>query len=243
MQTIQITSALNDSINLIDNPWFIVNEDQIVGIYENRDQARRAKKEEGIAGKIFSRDHVILELAYLSSALPDETITEADEAELAATIDAEEDSSGVTGFETHKLTHCPHCGVHLSNGVGEHLQEVNGKQIKHKKFEYECLGCGEEFGPAICEGGKSSAETGTAHEAQKTSLKLDRTITARMEETDVVLGTWPNANQMWKANLDWMTSGQQDGLTAKLYKAAKVGEQISVIINGRIFNLVNVVGV
>lgn len=44
---------------------------------------------------------------------------------------------------------CPHCGLELSNGVGHHGQDVNGKKIKHKKFKFECLGCGEEFGPAI----------------------------------------------------------------------------------------------
>lgn len=46
-------------------------------------------------------------------------------------------------------TYCPHCGIHLDNGVGYHGQDVNGKAIKHESFEYECLACGEEFGPEI----------------------------------------------------------------------------------------------
>ncbi len=45
----------------------------------------------------------------------------------------------------------PHCGIHLSSGIGVNLQEVNVEVIKHKAFEYECLACGEEFGPAIAE--------------------------------------------------------------------------------------------
>jgi hypothetical protein len=53
------------------------------------------------------------------------------------------------GYETHGLTHCPHCNIHLDNGIGEHGQEVNGKIIKHDKFQYVCLACGTEFGPAI----------------------------------------------------------------------------------------------
>lgn len=53
------------------------------------------------------------------------------------------------GFEIHGLTNCPHCGIHLSNGIGEHEQDVNGKSIEHSKFRYECLACGTEFGPEI----------------------------------------------------------------------------------------------
>lgn len=134
--------------------------------------------------------------------------------------------------------HCPSCGIHLSNGIGCHDQEVNGKKIKHDKFEYVCLACNEEFGPAIRKG-KSSNPTGEVREAMKTSLKLDRTITAYDAEM-VQIGVWKNAFQMWKEHTDWMTSAQQDSLTAKLYKAAKQGEKISVVINNRTFELVNV---
>lgn len=48
-----------------------------------------------------------------------------------------------------EFVHCPHCGIHLDNGVGYHGQEVNGKTIEHDALEWECLACGEEFGPAI----------------------------------------------------------------------------------------------
>lgn len=44
---------------------------------------------------------------------------------------------------------CPHCDIDLSNGVGEHLQEVNDQVIRHDEFQFECLSCGIEFGPAI----------------------------------------------------------------------------------------------
>jgi len=44
---------------------------------------------------------------------------------------------------------CPHCGVCLDNGIGQHLQEVNDYLVKHEKYEYACLSCGGEFGPAI----------------------------------------------------------------------------------------------
>ena len=46
-------------------------------------------------------------------------------------------------------TNCPHCEVTLSNGVGHHGQIVNGTRILHENFQFECLACGEEFGPKI----------------------------------------------------------------------------------------------
>jgi hypothetical protein len=69
----------------------------------------------------------------------------------------------------------------------------------------------------------------------KDSLKLDRTI--RCVQTG---DTWKNAYQMWVANPDWMTSSQQDRLTAQLYAAAKEGERKQITINDRTFELVNV---
>lgn len=71
----------------------------------------------------------------------------------------------------------------------------------------------------------------------KSSLKLDRTI--RCVTTK---GVWKNAYQMWREHPEWMTSSQQDRLTAQLYKAAKNGEKLKVEINGRSFELVNVEG-
>lgn len=72
----------------------------------------------------------------------------------------------------------------------------------------------------------------------KSSLKLDRTITCLQTGE-----TWKNAYQMWVAHPDWMTSSQQDRLTAQLYAAAKAGEQRQLSINDRTFMLVNVAGV
>ena len=77
-------------------------------------------------------------------------------------------------------------------------------------------------------------ETKITREAQKTSMKLDRTIIC-VETAQV----WKNAHQMWKENPTWMTSAQEDALTRKLYVAAKVGKLETVVINGRSFQLVN----
>ena len=72
----------------------------------------------------------------------------------------------------------------------------------------------------------------------KDSLKLDRTIIC-VNTGD----TWKNAYQMWREHQDWMTSAQQDRLTAQLYAAAKNGEQKIIEINDRSFMLVNIKGV
>ena len=77
----------------------------------------------------------------------------------------------------------------------------------------------------------------TGRTAMKGSLKLDRTI--RCVNTGT---TWDNAHQMWKVHMDWMTTGQQDRLTSQLYSAAKQGVRKQVTINGRTFELVNVIG-
>lgn len=67
------------------------------------------------------------------------------------------------------------------------------------------------------------------------SLKLDRRITCLSTG-----GIWDNAHQMWKERPEWMTSGQQDRLTAQLYAAAKEGRKIVVEVNNREFQLLNV---
>ena len=79
------------------------------------------------------------------------------------------------------------------------------------------------------------AHSATQADTMKTSLKLDRKIVA-LDENKV----YDNAYRMWKANPSWMTSSQQDTLTAKLYAAAKKGDKITVEINGRAFELLNV---
>lgn len=77
--------------------------------------------------------------------------------------------------------------------------------------------------------------TGKERPLMKTSLKLDRQI-IRIDSEQV----WKNAHTMWVENPDWMTSSQQDRLTAQLYKAAKRGEQIIVAVNDIRFQLLNV---
>lgn len=51
-------------------------------------------------------------------------------------------------------THCPHCGIHLDNGLQdfENMLDAhkNQSEIEPITHEFMCLGCGEEFGE-VCE--------------------------------------------------------------------------------------------
>jgi hypothetical protein len=143
-----------------------------------------------------------------------------------------EEASRPYGYTVHGHDNCPHCGIHLSNGVGEDGQEVNGKPIKHDAFQYECLGCGAEFGPAIKNHYvRPNGAPLTSRPAMVESLKIDRQIIS------VASGiVYKNACQVWKAGL--VSASQGDRLSAVLYGAAKAGNRLmSVTVNGHVFAL------
>lgn len=62
--------------------------------------------------------------------------------ELAARMD--KSALGADGVEGH----CPHCGVHLSNGFSLHEK---GETQAHNHFCFLCLGCRGEWGPSVAE--------------------------------------------------------------------------------------------
>lgn len=118
--------------------------------------------------------------------------------------------------------------VYGASGSGLPVEEEESKE--EVKYETEAMKVQQAVAEAV--------RTEIKREAQKTSMKLDRTI--MVYENGKAVGTWKNACAMWKQHPDWMTSAQEDGLTKKLYDAAKRGEKIVVEINGRAFELVNV---
>ena len=133
---------------------------------------------------------------------------------------------------SYGISHCPSCGIHLDNGVGHDGQDVNGKVIRHKHFEYECLGCNTEFGPLVRRARPvaSGAKVGP-RPAMVESLKLDRRIVHI--DTGVV---YKNANCVYKAGL--VSSAQGDRLSSVLYRAAKAGNrQEHVVVNNSTFRL------
>jgi len=136
---------------------------------------------------------------------------------------------------------CPYCGD-TANGCT--YDDAPGKETEYMFCHICNTSFSSEDGHLRSARKASSGNrqvSDTQAETMKTTLKLDRTIVATDgDEEALVLGEWKNAFQMWKEHADWMTSAQQDGLTAKLYKAAKEGKQIAITINGRDFYLKNV---
>lgn len=62
---------------------------------------------------------------------------------------------------------CPHCGVHLDNGISMHGDIVEDKPLQNEEFIYECMGCGGEFGPAITDTPATPAPKGTGIKIEK----------------------------------------------------------------------------
>lgn len=65
-------------------------------------------------------------------------------------------------IEQYGFAYCPHCGIHLANGVQDydsmedHAKQENDPSCKIS-HEFLCLGCGEEFGAVIEEKEKPAA--------------------------------------------------------------------------------------
>lgn len=66
MQTIQITAKFAAALEAIrtagKTPWVIINEEQAVGVYAGRTQARDAKAADKLIGKIVKDDEVVFEV-------------------------------------------------------------------------------------------------------------------------------------------------------------------------------------
>lgn len=86
---------------------------------------------------------------------------------------------------------CPHCGIHLSNGIGSHGQEVNNGVILHKEYEFCCLACEGEFGPAI-----KKVAVPTVKAAKK--APVEHTEESTVERPCKL--TWAIADEMTKSN-------------------------------------------
>lgn len=53
-------------------------------------------------------------------------------------------------FELYGEVYCPHCGVHLENGVIAHGDEDGeGGFIENHSYQYSCMKCMGEFGPEL----------------------------------------------------------------------------------------------
>jgi hypothetical protein len=81
----------------------------------------------------------------------------------ATKVETDEDLDFI---QFYGYSHCPHCGIHLSNGVTDFdgvvdAQGTVAKAAKIMRHEYCCLGCNGEWGPVAMRGsGGRKAPTG-----------------------------------------------------------------------------------
>lgn len=164
MTKLTITATFAAAAAEIKSPWVINNGVDLRGPFASREAARTAKVEQELGGRVEK-----FELANY-------------------VVETEDDGSSVHGFSTHGLLRCPSCDSHLSNGVGNHGDEVNGKAVKHASHQYACLGCGAEFGPALKK--KVAAAKTTDAKTHQNSSSIERPTKA----------VWHIADEMKAAN-------------------------------------------
>lgn len=168
MTKLTITSAFAAAAADLKNPWVINNGVDLKGPFAGREAARAAKAEQELGGKIEKFELGNFEV---EAAIPTTTMA---------------------AFGSHGLTHCPGCGAHLSNGVGHHMQEVNGKTIKHKAKEYVCLACDTEFGPDIQVAAPKAPKKTVAHVNSST---IERPTKAVWHIADEMKAANPNVRR------------------------------------------------
>ena len=146
MKTIKITAAF--ALLLETSTWVIINEDFAVGTYKSRTSAREAKAS-GLAGKVLNKSEVEFEIVGQEVAAKPTAL------DLLAALEKqeaakEEEICHPYGFKTHGFDNCPHCNIHLENGLLQAGEEMgDGKPLIPEKFEFFCMACGSEFGPEI----------------------------------------------------------------------------------------------
>jgi hypothetical protein len=127
MKTVKILSGDHTSLIAGAYEWLLIDGTEMLAMHFTRTEARNDKVNRGV-GSVIKVSEV--EFQIIKS----------------------EKVSHPHGYETHGFDNCPHCNIHLNNGVLQNGDEVGsrGDEILHlEKFEYYCMACGQEFGPAL----------------------------------------------------------------------------------------------
>lgn len=75
--------------------------------------------------------------------------------------------------ESYGVVHCPHCGIHLSNGVISDDNQACEGLPRLEKHEFECMACGEEFGPLL-KPRKAKKPAAPRKAKQKAGIKIEK---------------------------------------------------------------------
>ena len=177
----------------------------------NKVELRAACKEHGVKnyGKM---DNAGMRAAILAATTP---VVEATQADVFAAMEAAEVQQAGALFEAEEIAevetvilteddkelveryghaNCPHCGINLFNGVGFNGDVVNGTKIKHEQFEFECLGCGEEFGAPI----KKQRTSKASANYQPFVAREERNGAKRPAKPGLCLSVWLALDDIYK---------------------------------------------
>lgn len=167
----------------------------------NKAELRAACKEHGVKnyGKMNNdgmREAIRVQLLASDAQCVHEAFAEMEEVE---TQEAVVETKELSDFDTDLIkqfghTNCPNCDTNLSNGVGFHGQVVNGTKIKHEQFEFECLGCGEEFGAPI----KKQRPTKASTNYQPFVAREERNGAKRPAKPGLCLSVWLALDDIYK---------------------------------------------
>jgi hypothetical protein len=109
----------------------------------------------------------------------------------------------VWGSEVHGHQNCPSCGIHLSNGVSVHGDDVNGKPLRHDTHEFECLGCGAGFGKELRKVANSTTRSAAIAKSwlnvSVAAARAQRTQVRVVDEAAGEIGYYKSLAKAWYA--------------------------------------------
>lgn len=120
---------------------------ETIKTFSSKANANRAAKQAGLTAEQFTVDQQADGRWYFEEVLP--AVTEAPVVTENQTWREKFPEMSASLITAYGVDECPHCNIGLDNGVGVDGDEVNGTEVKHEKFQFACLACGEEFGPAV----------------------------------------------------------------------------------------------
>lgn len=113
---------------------------ETIKFYSSKSNAKRAATKAGIDMSTAELREKDGQFAYVAPAAP---VVEEDDLSVSDNDQRLIDRCG--------HSHCPCCGIHLDNGVAsyEDILETNRAEAKKMTHNWECLGCGHQFGEEL----------------------------------------------------------------------------------------------
>lgn len=101
-------------------------------------------------------------------------------------------------FDVCGEVNCPACNIALDNGMATDTELKDSGMDRNEKFEYICLGCGHEWGPAI----QTKKAKAPKVDKPKQETNGDPELRGSSTVTRPTKAVWDIAEKMKKANPD-----------------------------------------